>query len=38
MRLRDYIMKSRAVGLFGLGFYWQTKRVRVKIVRTVLLA
>ena len=35
MRFRDYITKSRASALFGLGFYWKSKRVRVKIVRTV---
>ena len=35
MRLRDYIIKSRAVARFGLGFYWKSKRVRVRIVRTV---
>ena len=40
-RLRDYITKSGAIAVFGLAlpdFYWKTKRARVKIVRTVLVA
>ena len=35
MRLRDYMMKSRAVPLFGLGFYWKSKQVSIKIVQMV---